>query len=693
LVSDDELDRLQDVYVDAARLAARAGFDGVDVKACHRYLVSELLASFTREGKYGGSLENRARFLLDVVGRVRAEVPGIFATARINVYDAIPHPYGFGVDRENYEVPDLREPIEVIRRLESLGAPAVNVTIGNPYYKPHYGRPYDRPVAGVPVAEEHPLEGVARFVEITRQVQQAVPRLPIVATGYSWLRHLMPYVAAGVVRRGWATFIGQGRGAFAYPDSVRDILTHGRMDPQKTCIACSGCSQIMRDGTMTGCVVRDSAIYAEQYKLGRRYAIDRLMEQARRCRDCVFPACTAQCPARVDVPAFIRAFADDRLQEAYDVLRRTNVLPEMCAHVCPAEVQCEGGCIERIFTEHALPIRDLQLAVSRLARQAGMTGVPLPEATSGKRVAVVGGGPAGLACAIRLLEKGHCVTLFEQQSRLGGTPDATIPATRYCEASEEVDAILAPARAAGRIECRLGVSLGQDMSLAELRGDFDAVFLALGLGRSVGLAQAEGVYDALTWLRDVKRGKIQSLPERVAVLGAGNTAVDAALTARQLGARDVFVVYRRSLAEMPTWPEERQRLIDSGCQLLLLTQPLGYQTDGKGTLTGLRIARTELGPPDASGRRSPRAVEGTESVLAVEAVIEALGQAIPPSLLAALDGLDFTRHGLLATRGESRATSLAGIFAGGDLTNGGTTAVRGIAEGMEAAEEIHGFLS
>ncbi len=692
LVSDEYLDRLQDTYVETAKLAREAGFDGVDVKACHRYLVSELLASHTREGKYGTTLENRSRLLRETVERIRDGVPGIFVTTRINVYDAIPYPYGFGVSREEPCRADLSEPIEVIRVLRALGIALVNVTVGNPYYNPHFGRPFDRPIAGVNVPDEHPLEGVARLVDLTRQVQQAMPDLPVVATGYSWLRHLMPYVAAGVVQSGGAALVGQGRSAFAYPDAARDILRHGRMDPAKTCIACSGCSQIMRDGTMTGCVVRDSGIYGEQYKLGRRYAIDRLQELARRCRDCEFPTCTANCPARVDVPAFIRAFADGRIQEAYDVLRRSNVLPELCARVCPSEVQCEGGCLERIFAERALPIRDIQLAVCRLARQAGMIGVRLPAQAGGFRIAVVGGGPAGLACAIRLLEHGHQVTIFERGDRLGGAPDSLIPCERYESIAEEIDAILKPAQTVGRVEIRLNCALGRDFSLRHARSQYDAVLLGLGLDKSESLATADGVVDALGFLRDVKRGKIASLAGRVAVLGGGNTAVDAAVTARQLGAEDVFVVYRRSLAEMPAWPEEQQRLRQANCHLLILTQPLSYETDGKGQVMGLRVARTELGEPDASGRRAPRVIPGSEHVLPVDRVVEAIGQGVPDHLQNVLEGIDFTRHGLVATRPDSQATSLEGVFAAGDLVNGGTTVVQGVAEGMKAADEIHAWL-
>lgn len=693
LVTDEYLDRLQDVYVETAKLAAQAGFDGVDLKSCHRYLVSELLASFTRDGKYGGSLENRSRMLRETVQRIAQEVPGIFVTTRMNVYDAIPYPYGFGVNRDDYRVPDLTEPLAVIRQLRAIGIPVINLTIGNPYYQPHYGRPFDRPVAGVPLPDEHPLQGVARFVEITRTIQQAMPDLPVIATGYSWLRHLMPYVAAGVIRQGGATLVGQGRGAFAYPDSAKDVLTTGRMSPAKACITCSGCSQIMRDGTMTGCVVRDSEIYGPQYKLGRRFAMDRLAAEAKRCQDCEFPTCSAGCPAGVDVPKFLRAFADGDIPAAYDVLRRSNVLPEMCAHVCPTEVQCEGACVERVFAECALPIRDIQLVVSQIARHEGITGVRLPDKPTGKRVAVVGGGPAGVACAVRLLEKGHSVVLFEKSHRLGGTPDSIIPETRYDDASQEIDAILAPAKAAGRIEIRFGSALGDRVSLDQLRTEFDAVFLGPGLGRATSLGEADGAIDALAFLQGVKRGQIRAIGHRVAVLGGGNTAIDAALSARQLGGKDVYVVYRRSYAEMPAWPNERQHLLDAGVHLLILTAPLGYQTDENGKLLGLRIVRTELGEPDESGRRTPRAIAGTENVLPVDMAIEAIGQTIPVELRQALAGLDLTRHGLIATPSNSQATSVPKVLAGGDLVNGGTTAVQGIAEGMRAAEEIDCLLS
>jgi len=214
LITDAELDRLQDRYVEAARLAQKAGFDAVDIKSCHRYLVSELLASFTRtDSRYGGpEFENRSRLVREVVDRIRAEVPGLAVTARMNAFDAIRYPYGFGMDKNDETKPDLTEPIQLAEMFKDRGAPFLNVSIGNPYFNPHYGRPFDFPTLGGYIPEEHPVVGVDRIVQIVRGIQEAHPDLPIVGTGYSWLRHLMPYVAAGVIRNGWASVVGLGLG-------------------------------------------------------------------------------------------------------------------------------------------------------------------------------------------------------------------------------------------------------------------------------------------------------------------------------------------------------------------------------------------------------------------------------------------------------------------------------------------------
>lgn len=269
LVSDDYLDRLQDRYVEAARLAQRCGFQGVDFKNCHRYLLSELLAAHTRPGKYGGSYENRTRFITDLVRRVRQELPDLQITIRMNVYDGHPYPWGWGVDRDDPGVPDLTEPQRLIGELETLGVSLINVTAGNPYFTPHINRPFDTNVPGGYTPDEHPLVGVARLLRLAREIKAAHPNMVIVGTGYSWLRQHLGNVAAAVVEQGWADIVGVGREAFAYPDFARDLLADGQLDRRKVCIACSRCTQIMRDHGRTGCVPLDHEVYRPIYDTGR----------------------------------------------------------------------------------------------------------------------------------------------------------------------------------------------------------------------------------------------------------------------------------------------------------------------------------------------------------------------------------------------------------------------------------------
>jgi 2,4-dienoyl-CoA reductase (NADPH2) len=273
LVSDDDLDRLQERYVAAAWLAQECGFDAIDIKSCHRYLISELLAAHTRPGRYGGPFENRTRFLLDVVRRMRAEVPGIQVAVRLNVYDGHPYPWGWGVSSLDHAddpaEPDLDEPLRLIGLLQEAGVTLLNVTAGNPYYTPHINRPFDTNVIGGYTPEEHPLVGVTRLVHLARAVKARYPDLVVVGTGYSWLRHHLGHIAAAVIARGWADIVGAGREAFAYPDFARDLLTTGRMNPRKACIACSRCTQIMRDQGRAGCAVFDREVYGPIYKAGR----------------------------------------------------------------------------------------------------------------------------------------------------------------------------------------------------------------------------------------------------------------------------------------------------------------------------------------------------------------------------------------------------------------------------------------
>jgi 2,4-dienoyl-CoA reductase (NADPH2) len=274
VVTDEYLDNLTAHYVKSAVLAKEAGFDGVDIKNCHRYLLSELIASHTREGKYGGSFENRSRFLRQTIRAVREAVGDDFIIAcRFNVFDAHPYPYGFGCDREDMWKFDPTEPMALVRMLVEEGVDLLSNSAGNPYYiYPQVTRPFDLSSMGVPTPDEHPLESMDRLFEFTRQIQKAAGDVPVVGNGYTWLRQFLPYAGAANLADGSCKFVGMGRSGFAYPDAPRDILLKGEMDPKQCCVTCSKCTQIMRDHGRTGCVIKDSEIYAGFYKEYREEA-------------------------------------------------------------------------------------------------------------------------------------------------------------------------------------------------------------------------------------------------------------------------------------------------------------------------------------------------------------------------------------------------------------------------------------
>ena len=277
IVSDEYLDSLVERYVISAMLAKEAGFDGVDIKACHRYLMSELLASHTREGRYGGSFENRSRLLLDVIRAVRKNLGEDFIIAsRFNVFDAHPYPYGFGCDKEDMWKFDPSEPVQLVKMMVAAGVNLLSNSGGNPYYiYPQVTRPFDKSSYGIPVPEEHPLESVDRLFRLTETVQKAAGNIPVIGNGYSWLRQFLPNAAAANIKAGRCSMVGLGRESFAYPSAPADVLEKGAMDPKKCCITCSLCTQIMRDHGTTGCVIRNSGVYMPLYRKFNAEAVER----------------------------------------------------------------------------------------------------------------------------------------------------------------------------------------------------------------------------------------------------------------------------------------------------------------------------------------------------------------------------------------------------------------------------------
>lgn len=258
LVSDGELASIRDDFVEAADLAASAGFDAVDIKACHGYLVSETLAAHSREdSRYGGSFENRTRLLLEIVHHIREEAPRLLLTSRLSASDIVPFPYGFGMDPDAPDRIDLGEAKALAGLLARAGVRFLALSLGIPAWRPHVGRPFDLPVPGGPVPAEHPLEGVARHVAAVTEIQRSSPRTAVVGAGLSWLRGLGPGVAAALVAAGRSGAFALGRGALAYPDFAADLIRHGRLSPRKVCTTCSLCSLLLRRQERVGCVVRD----------------------------------------------------------------------------------------------------------------------------------------------------------------------------------------------------------------------------------------------------------------------------------------------------------------------------------------------------------------------------------------------------------------------------------------------------
>ena len=259
IVSDDALRRFEEAYTKTARLCQQAGFDGMDVKCCHRYLACELLSAYTRPGEYGGSFENRTRFLKNCYRAAQAGLSSgdFFLTSRLNAYDGFPYPYGFGV-REGSLEPDMTEAIRLIRELEAeFHIPLINITMGNPYKNPHVNRPYDH---GNYVPDEHPLEGVDRVMKGVSEIQHAVD-IPVLGSAFSYLRQFSTNLAAGMVAGGHAAMTGFGRMAFAYPDFVQDARRNGQLDPRRVCLTCGGCAKLLRAGTPAGCILRDREVY------------------------------------------------------------------------------------------------------------------------------------------------------------------------------------------------------------------------------------------------------------------------------------------------------------------------------------------------------------------------------------------------------------------------------------------------
>ena len=690
LITDKELDALQEKYVQAAELAERAGFDAVDIKACHGYLMYEILGAHTRtDSKYGGAYENRVRLFLEILTKIRARLPKMIITSRLGICDFTPYPYGFGMSTDGSMNPDLTEPLKFIDTLGKKGINLLNICVANPYYNPHVERPYDFPVSGMKLPEGHPLTFISKNMELTAEVARKNPGIHMISTGFTWLRQFAANSGYAMLKKGACSIVGLGRLALANPGFANEILSKGELTSKKACITCSSCTQMMRDGTTAGCAIYDSGVYGSIYYQGRLKDPAYLKGFADNCRSCALAPCASNCPAGMDIPGFILACAKGDIAGGYRIMSERNLLPEACSYACPKEELCEKNCSSRILEHKEIPIGEIQKYLSAEARKQGLTKITAGK-KNGKKVAVIGFGPAGIACAVRLIKEGFKVSVYEAGEKPGGIASSVIPKKRLPQNTLENEVAAFKLEETGLFELSYGKALGAKLTVDDLlKAGFDSVFISAGLSEDTGLESGikpKGVYSALEFLKNSWNFGI-SMPSRAVVLGGGNSAMDSALALKELGVEDVFLAYRRSYKELPAWQGETKHALAEGVNFLFLTQPLGYAADKNGNLEGIRFARTELGAKDASGRRKPVEVPGSEYLFKAGICVEAFGQKLSAKLLEGLSGVSVKGNRIVLAGGSCR-TSKERVYAGGDIVNGGKTVVQAIREGMDAAEEI-----
>lgn len=440
-----------------------------------------------------------------------------------------------------------------------------------------------------------------------------------------------------------------------------------------------------------------------EVNLGLTEAVAR--QEALRCLECKAQACMHGCPVGVKIREFVQLVASGNWLGAAAKMREDNVLPAVTGRVCPQEDQCEGKCVLGKKGE-PVAIGYLERFIADYERRAGRVGLPQNAPATGKRVALVGSGPASLSAAGDLVQKGHAVTVFEALHEIGGVLVYGIPEFRLPKeiVREEVENL----RRMG-VEFQTDVVIGRTLTIDELMGEmgYHAVFVATGAGLPNFLdipgEHLCGVYSANEFLTRVNLMKAYRFPEYdqpvydcqdrdVAVIGGGNTAMDAVRTALRLGARHGWLIYRRSEAEMPARVEEVKHAREEGVQFLMLTNPLEFLGDEKGRLRGGRFVKMALGEPDTSGRRRPVPVEGSEFEMPLHVAIIAAGNKGNPLVQATTPDLKTTPRGYIHADPDTLKTSKRGVYAGGDVITGGATVIQAMGAGRKAAKAIDEYL-
>lgn len=425
--------------------------------------------------------------------------------------------------------------------------------------------------------------------------------------------------------------------------------------------------------------------------------------EARRCMDCPDPQCLTGCPVSINIPGFIKNIERKEFLQAAAVLKETSALPAVCGRVCPQEKQCESKCIYHKMKKEPVAIGYLERFAADYARNSGEAGTPSVAPLNGIMVAVVGSGPAGLSFAGDMARRGYEVTVFEALHEIGGVLKYGIPEFRLPNEVVDVE-IDSLARMGVRFvkDCIVGKTFSYD-DLHEM--GFKGIFVASGAGlpRFMGIPgeNFNGVMSSneyLTRINLMGAGRPgYDTPvlkgSRVAVIGGGNTAMDSVRTARRMGAERAMIVYRRSEAEMPARVEEVKHAKEEGVEFLTLHNPVEYLADEKGRVRAMRVQRMELGEPDASGRRSPVAIEGAIDEIPVDLVIVSVGVSPNPLIPNAIKELEVSRRGTIVVNEDTLQSTVSDIYAGGDIVRGGATVILAMGDGRHAAAAMHERLS